>query len=128
MMEKNKNEKPQKLVLSLKTEWPMEYARFLRRWFPEFDKWYREPRGLCIVLSDSIRNFTSPDGAFCLIVSTEQDLRDLETAFLCVPLPRFIAYIPHSLEVTAAYKSAYEHASLVIDQRVAEPKCKKEVE
>lgn len=127
-MEKNKNEKPQKLVLSLKTEWPMEYARFLRRWFPEFDKWYREPRGLCIVLSDSIRNFTSPDGAFCLIVSTEQDLRDLETAFLCVPLPRFIAYIPHSLEVTAAYKSAYEHASLVIDQRVAEPKCKKEVE
>ena len=126
-MEKNKNEKPQKLVLSLKTVWPVEYARFLRRWFPEFDKWYREPRGLCIVLSDSIRDFTSPDGAFCLIVSTEQDLRDLETAFLCVPLPRFIAYIPHSLEVTAAYKSAYEYASLVIDQRVAEPKCKKEV-
>jgi len=126
-MKKNKNEKPQKLVLSLKMEWPVEYARFLRRWFPEFDKWYREPRGLCIVLSDSIRDFTSPDGAFCLIVSTEQDLRDLECAYNSMPFPRFIAYIPHSLEVTAAYKTAYAYASLVIDQRVAAPECKKEV-
>ena len=126
-MEKNKNEKPQKLVLSLKTVWPVEYARFLRRWFPEFDKWYREPRGLCIVLSDSIRDFTSPDGAFCLIVSTEQDLRDLECAYNSMPFPRFIAYVPRRLVDTDAYRLVYGYASLVIDQRVAAPECKKEV-
>lgn len=113
-----KNEAPPRKVLTLETGWPVEYAYHLRHWFPTFDKWYRNPSGLCIVLSDTIKNRTSPGDAFCMIVDSEEGLRDLLCAFNSMPRPKFIAYVPHALEQTDAYKQAFYYSDIVIDTKV----------
>lgn len=113
-----KNETPPRKVLALETCWPVEHAYHLRHWFPAFDKWYRNPSGLCIVLSDTIKTRTSPGDAFCMIVDSEEGLRDLVCAFNSMPRPKFIAYVPHALEQTDAYKQAFYYAGIVIDTKV----------
>ena len=116
-----KNETLRRKALNLKTEWPVEQASCLGHWFPAFAQWYRNPSGLCIVLSDTIKNRTCPGDAFCMIVDSEEGLRDLVCAFNSMPRPKFIAYVPHALAQTDAYKQAYYYADIVIDMKVVVP-------